>query len=580
MFFIPFCVASSAVFISSLYSPRSYTASVRFEIRTDPVSLDLSTTRGASSFRAFSGTLMDDLKSEEYMSEVVDNLGLTKDFARDAEGQLTDGSKRRRAGLARGMASRLQLWKNIPEPNIIQVEITYTGPDSTIGRDLVDEVKKTYARRSKLWIRDYLVSQRDFYAHQLQEAKGEFDRSRAAERDFRLANPFVDPKSFGTLSVKLSGLESERRNLLLRQREHQADLSAQRKVLATLGSSVTEIVPQANDGLAITGPSYVSVDAARLEKEIGRIDGEIERLRSTRGMTDLHPAVIELRVTRENLKGELSQQRKADAAVVVTNTGLNDGRQRASAPLPVPVQQWHIDRAQVQVGIGALEEKLGDITRQLVMNTDATTELEGIEQNVYEKQDEFSAITERTEKAYHTTRGLEGRIDLIAPTIRAADQDRLVHFVDTAAARGSSMPIAPRAKNVVVLSLIIGCAFGAIFVILAEVIDHVYRSSGQVAKSLGLPILEAIDEIVTAQDRRRLLIRRAVYAPLMLACSLGLTITTASMAYLSLNAPATYERLMRIPRAAVEFVADTATGFPADNSQSTASAVTEPRTAG
>ena len=143
----------------------------------------------------------------------------------------------------------------------------------------------------------------------------------------------------------------------------------------------------------------------------------------------------------------------------------------------------------------------------------------------------------------------------IDPAIDAIDGGRLVWFTEGPPARGSSIPVAPRAQNIVVLSLLVGLAIGIGCVVLAEVLDHVYRSSGQVAHSLGLPILEAIDEIVTAQDRRHLLVKRVVITPLIVVCCLWVTGLTGSMAYLSISRPSTYQKLRRIPQAAIEFLA-------------------------
>ena len=111
----------------------------------------------------------------------------------------------------------------------------------------------------------------------------------------------------------------------------------------------------------------------------------------------------------------------------------------------------------------------------------------------------------------------------------------------------------------------IGLAAGIIFVILAEVLDHVYRSTAQVAKSLGLPILDAIDEIVTATDRRRLIVRRLVVNPMIFTCGLLLTGLAGAMAYLSLNNPPAYETLRRLPQSAIEFFAGEEESEPPDS---------------
>ena len=104
-----------------------------------------------------------------------------------------------------------------------------------------------------------------------------------------------------------------------------------------------------------------------------------------------------------------------------------------------------------------------------------------------------------------------------------------------------------------------GLAAGAVFVVLGEVLDHAYRNSTQVIRSLGLPILDAIDEIITSQDRRRLLVKRAVMTPLVVAACLGLVVISGSMAYLSLHRPSTYQRIQHIPQDAMHLFADVGT---------------------
>jgi hypothetical protein len=115
----------------------------------------------------------------------------------------------------------------------------------------------------------------------------------------------------------------------------------------------------------------------------------------------------------------------------------------------------------------------------------------------------------------------------------------------------------PKARTVLMMALLAGIATGVGFVILAEVLDRIYRSSAQVARSLGLPVLDMIDEIVTAQDRRRIFLRRVVATPLILIVCGGLLIATGSLAYLSIQRPHAYEQIQRVPRAAIDYLTGT-----------------------
>lgn len=145
-FFIPCTVVTCAAFILSLYYPRIYSATTSFECHNDPVMMDLQMSRGVASFKFFRKTMLSDLTSIDSMAEVVENLGLTETFERNEDGTLTEASQRRRNSLARSLGSGISIKTVSPSENMDVTQITYTGPDTTIGRALVDEVKRTYIR--------------------------------------------------------------------------------------------------------------------------------------------------------------------------------------------------------------------------------------------------------------------------------------------------------------------------------------------------------------------------------------------------------------------------------------------------
>ena len=72
--------------------------------------------------------------------------------------------------------------------------------------------------------------------------------------------------------------------------------------------------------------------------------------------------------------------------------------------------------------------------------------------------------------------------------------------------------------------------------------------------SVGTPQGGITAEVVTVRDRRRLLIHRTVITPLLLVVCLGAVGATGSIAYPSIERPQTYERIQRIPRAAIDLI--------------------------
>ncbi|GAG21979.1 unnamed protein product, partial [marine sediment metagenome] len=256
---------------------------------------------GAASFKYFRNTMVRDLTSVECMAEVVENLDLTKHFERGEDGALTQASLRRRNTLARSLASKLSIITRSPSEQIDIIEITYTGPDPTIGRKLIDEVKRTYIRRTMVWIHDFLTNQRDYFKREAAEALEDVKQAQREETRLRLDHPHVDPANPGALSLKLAQLELERRELLMRQREYKAELSAMRQMVAAVEPQLLVEPGIPNQGDSLFQDDFSSPQTLHLIDQIRTLEKEIETLRATRGMTDQHPDIQKLLASRQRL---------------------------------------------------------------------------------------------------------------------------------------------------------------------------------------------------------------------------------------------------------------------------------------
>jgi uncharacterized protein involved in exopolysaccharide biosynthesis len=551
VFFIPFCLVCCGAFIGSLYYPRTYSAMTGFEVRNDPVMSDLPLSAGVASFKFFRNTMVRDLTSSECMAEVVETLGLLKDAERDAGGALTRSSIRQRDSLSRQLGANLNITSTSPSELIDIVRINYTGPDPNIGRGLVDAVKRTYIRRTRAWIRDFLVSQRDYFLREGEEAGKEVLAAQREETKLRLDNPYINPSDPGSISAKIAQLEMERRELQLRKRECDGEIGVQRQLLVSLEPAVRTTT---EDGAQST--NYVSSDTMQILGRIQEIQNKVAKLRDTRGMTDEHPEIHDLLAERVGLEQTLKEQRDNDQRISQLEGPPGEARSPNWPGATGEGGAFQGERARVAVQIAALSEKLHDLEAGLGTNELTLQELSNAKDELYEKQEEFGEVMARVGKAKQRYAQIGSTLSTIEPAIKAAEQDRLLQFSEGQAAHGSVMPISPKATTIVLLALLAGTLAGVLFVILAEVLDHVYRSSSQVGRSLGLPILEAIDEIVTGNDRRRLLVQHAVVSPLMILMFVAFTGLTGSMAYLSITQPWTYQRIRNIPNAALNLFID------------------------
>lgn len=560
-FFIPFCLVASTVYVLSLYYPRTYTATTSFQRRDDPIVHNLPTNEGTGSFTYFRSTMNQDIKSLATMSEAADLLGLTADLPRDADGNLTAAGARQRERTGQGLGTGISVSAASPSEHIDLVTIHYVGPDKDLAKPLVEAVRKAYVRQTLDRVRDFLGTQREYFTGRAKEAYAKLKEAQRNETRLRLDNPNVDPRDPGAITLKLAQLEIEQRDLQLRRRMLEADLTARRQMLAAVAPSV-QIVLETDPVLPEQLAPAVSPRALALMGQIEGIDAEVKQLQSSRGMTPEHPEIAKLLHKRRFLEEQLPLpgntvspfEATPPGAQVVANSALDTSvpPTRGSSVKP-PANAWSAEQAQLNVQVSMLEAQLKDIEISLESNQAAVALMQQAKQEVFVKQEEFSAVAAAVVAAEARYKQVQMTLADLEPGIKALEQNRLLQFTQEQSAYASVSPISPRTSTVMFLALLVGAVTGGFFVVLAELLDHAYRSSSRVSRSLGIPILESIDEIVTACDRRKQLIRQAVVTPVVLICGLGTVGVTASLAYCNLVRPWTYDRLMGAPQAAVTF---------------------------
>ncbi len=548
-FFVPFCLVCCGAFVSSLYLPRTYKATTSFGIENDPVMINGPMSAGLESYRYFRKSMSRDLVSVGTMGPIVETLGLAGELYYGEDGSLTSESLQRRDSMARSIAGSVSVTTSSASELTDVVTIAYTGPNSTIGRSLVDETKAAYKERAGEWMLHFLTRRSEYFAREAQEARGEMLSAQREEALLRMENPLVDPGDPSAIAARLTQLRLERRNLELRRREYESELVAHQQLLAA-----TLAIPSGRQ-TPTSGGLLMSGEAISLASQLRSVEEEMLALRRDRGVTDAHPEMEALRADSERITKMLEAQQATDAErmLLVEERG---GDEAALIGPPVRGQVWSPETAQVNTQITAATNKIREVDLSRTANHREIDAIEDAKSKVFDHQEEFLRIESKRSRARKRMEQAEMTVASVAPSIKGLLQDRMIHFIDNGPARGGSIPISPKATTIVLLSLLAGLAAGGVFVILAEVLDHVYRSSWQVARSLGLPLLEAIDEIVTAQDRRRALVQKAVVMPAIILVCLGITGLTGSMAYLSIKQPWTYERLRHIPDAAINLFID------------------------
>ena len=110
-------------------------------------------------------------------------------------------------------------------------------------------------------------------------------------------------------------------------------------------------------------------------------------------------------------------------------------------------------------------------------------------------------------------------------------------------------PSSPTIAGVLMTALVLGLGVGALMVILAELFDHSFRSVQHAVDDLKLPVLGAVNEIVTPADSfRRKVINWGVF-PAITTVMVAVLLVSIYLANLSLTDPGRFEQLTGRPTA-------------------------------
>jgi hypothetical protein len=563
-FLVPFCAAATLMFLSSLTYPRSYTAQTTFERRDDMLMANLPLTEGTGAFNFFRSTMEKDLLAPEVLNEAVGLLSSAARWPRLADGTLTPAGARMRNADARLHGSCVDVFVKTPNPHADFVTLTYRGSDVETGKLLLNAVKSAYIRRTMTRIKESLESQKEFFEFEAKVAFQEMVEARRRETDLLLAHPNINPLEPGWLTAKLTQIEIERRFLEFRRREIEAELSSESQLLATTLPEVDPPAPETTTGQDADEVATVPFDPRgdELRKQIFAAETELASLRASRGMTELHPEVVQRRNRIRSLEEELQLRMDPGAAATAPQRGAGDGarRQRATAAAAIvhdpEVLRRRAERIRAEIRIGTLRTRLSETDLELEASETTLRDLEEARKDLHSIQEAYALARAEVRNAEELHQQQRIKLRSLEPAIAAIEKGKHISFHADQPARGSFIPVSPKTATIFILALVAGIGAGVGFVILAELFDHVYRSTGAASRSLGLPILETIDEIITATDRRRVMLRHLVVAPALSVLLLAATGASASLAYLSLERPWAYDRIRAIPSRVGAFFAE------------------------
>lgn len=548
VFFVPFCIVACLAAVASHRVPRTYESTTIIERRDHPVLMNLQQTAATGGFAMFfRPTLARDFTDPEAMAEVVANLDLIPDLQRNTDGSLTETSLKRCEALGASLAAGVTVRLKQKAEHFDQIQVTYASGDLGLPQKVVDEIKNVYIRRTRNRLTEMLHDVTDYFTSIAEDQRSKVSDLEEDLLTFQAKYIGVDPTDPGSLRLKLTSFESEKSELIRTVEGLELELEMRRNLLERYQASLNKTA-LGNVGAGTAVPVLARSDRAReIEREIKTLQDEVHEMQLTRRMTDRHPDVVERRTRISRLQDQLKAQYIEDAQSLPANQGVALSELGASAAVEAATG-WSAEATSIQLDIQDRASRLESAKQRLrVIETDITKHEEVLE-NVFKHRKEFTLKQDLIAQARTEYTKSMTRVEMVAGVLNADESERGMTFTELVSPTPCIRPIRPRSATVIVLSILAGVAAGAIFVLLKELFDQTYRTTKQVTRSLGLAILESIDEIVTSTDRAKNFRRRVLYTPVTIALLLFAVTVSCAAAYLSIENPRAYERLIAIPR--------------------------------
>lgn len=528
-FIIPFCVVSTAAFIASHAVPRRYSTRTQFERRNDPVLAGLLGQRWTQPYEEQKGRINADLKDRANMVEVLAGLDLPTGLKRFPDGRLTPEAEKARERLADEVIAGLTAKFIETSVNRDVVELSLTLGDKTHLPAILAAIRERYIENTRVKTVGVLNGALEFFQSEAERSTGALRELERKLADAEHAYPGVNPDAYDPI-------EAERTRLIADRAEHRrriGELTMEREQNARTLARLVEKPDEKSDAAnAVEAPLIVNPRFAELTAEMKQIDRDIEECMTVKQMTEQHPRVASLRAKRRSRAEELN--------TTPPRIPSTDRLVAAASNLPAEENRIRAHISELDARIAARTTDIAGIERHML-------DLQARREQALEHRQAYLDLRGKAVDAKAELNAWQQQLVPIRRILTVESKNRGIHFLTREEPAVATRPSYPASLMVLSICLISGVVVGVVGMLLSELIDRSFRTTRQITTALGVPLIESIDEIVTAAIRRKRLVRRLVAVPVATFLMLFVMAIAGAMAYLSIEHPNDFDKLTRMP---------------------------------
>jgi len=525
-FFYPTVVVMIGFIFSSQWWPREYSAEAKFQRRSDFNSNAGSGTSALGDAYGRIRALMHyNFKGRPAIEQLITDLSLTKGFGRSVDGELTSDGKIQYNDLINRLTNSINIGTQVASEQIDLLSVSFTDTDRTLVPQVCNQLVENYIRKVRTEMDDTLLEQKKFFDQEVARYRRKVSDLEGARLRFTINQGGVNPDDPMVIYNKLAEVKGDRERRKAELDKAKASLEALIKWETEEPDFVQNRKTTENEELMALKETLKALQAALDENLFG-----FRR-------TEAHPAVKDLLRRIADKKKELAEFAGGDKVEVEEVPNV----EKIAAKKDIATKT-----AELQAMEKGMEELTADIERFEVYN-----------RNFFQVRNEYLKIerelSESTEQLKFWDDSL--RRTQMALALSVGDRGLRLSFVQRAPELGK--PSSPTLFKILAGALALGLAVGTLMIVLAELLDHSYRSVEQAIEEIKLPVLGAINEIVSPSAAMR---RKIFGWGVFPAVTMGLLLVLGGvffMTYLSLELPHKYDAFKANP---VRFISQTFLG--------------------
>jgi len=507
-FIFPALITLTVACLVTHWLPRSFTVSTSFERRKDIVLANMG--RGWSeALETVRNTTADDLADRKAWRAAAVALRLPPSVD------------------AASMVDGLNVKISQPDANRDLIVMNLTGRNAEHLAPLLRRVRDDYIAQTAQKTSRVLTEARGFYQEQTERARRRLAEVEGPMIDLERCFPGVSPAGAQRLDGEITAAREDTKRLTSALAQLDDDIDATERDIRRLSAPAPDPVPR--ELPPIPNPQY-----AAIKSDLEKVEHEIWEARTVRGMTDLHPTVAGLRNKAAELNATLERTPKTLAQSTIPAPSM-------IPPLSIEVEaqrlarrldDLHRKRALAGEKLGALQQQIESLTAQRATSA--------------AHRDEYAVLAAKSDQVRAEMNSWRQQIEPIDRVLTIHQQNRGFMLRPLTEPTAPLAPTSPNARTAIALCVIISLAVGAVCVLAAELADRSFRNPLQIAAALAVPVLGAIDEIVTRAGKRRSVRRRVLLFPAAAACVV-LAGASVGLAWLNLANPRLYRRIVDKP---------------------------------